>query len=413
MSSRQRVMDALNHKQPDRVPIDCGGHMSSNFSVQAYKNLREYLGLKKSELYVCDVVQQLVVPEQDVLDIFGIDVVNFGRDFISDAAYWQPWQLQDGTPIKIPAYIDIRKEGDNSILYNSNGRPISAWKQGVLYCEQTYFPLADSEDEEFDNLAEDMKGVLWNEFAPPPAPLGFDGSDLKKRQDSIVKLRKSTDRAIYAPFGGSLFEMGGFLFRQDNFLAELIMNPERIHKYLEKILEIYMAGIEKFLNGYGKNIDIMGFGGDDMGMQTGPQISPAMYREFFKPVHSQMWNYAKKINPDIKLCLHICGGIHPLIPDLIEAGMDAINPVQTSCTDMEVERLKKDFGKDLTFWGGGCDTRDILPNGTPQQIKDHVRRNLDVMFKDGGFVFQQVHNIVSNVPPQNIVAMFEAVREYK
>lgn len=413
MNSRERVRAALNHQQPDRVPIDCGGHMSSNFSVQAYRNLREYLGLKKSELYVCDVIQQLVFPEKDVLDMFGIDVVNFGADFIFADEYWKEWQLQDGTPIKIPAYIDIRKEGGNSVLYNSKGMPLAIWKQGVLYCEQTHYPLENSDSDDFSNLEEDLQGVMWNVFAGPPAPLGYSEQDMAKRKESVSRLRKSTDRAIYAPFGGSIYEMGGFLYRQDNFMVEMSLNPEKIHKYLDKLLEIHLKGIKNFIEAAGPNIDVMGFGGDDMGMQTGPQISPAMYRELFKPIHKEMWGYAKKLNPDIKLCLHCCGGISPLLEDIIDAGMDAINPVQTSCRGMEVENLKSTFGKDITFWGGGCDTRDILPNATPQQVKDHVRRNLDVMFRDGGFIFQQVHNIVSNVPPENIVAMFEAVREYR
>jgi len=412
MNSRERIKAALNHQQPDRVPIDCGGHMSSNFSIQAYRNLREYLGLEKKELYVCDVIQQLVFPDKDVLDMFGIDTVNYGAEFRDHAEYWKDWELQDGTPIKIPAYIDIRREGEDSVLYNSKGKALAIWKKGVLYCEQTYFPLDGSESEDFTNLRDDMADVMWCAFGGPPAPLGYSEEDLAKRKASIEKLRNSTDRAIYAPFGGSLFEMGGFLYRQDNFLMDIVAEPEKVQKYLAKAVEIYCEDMKKFMDVYGDYIDVMGFGGDDMGMQNGLQISPETYRNVIKPFHKELWGYAKKLKPDIKLCLHCCGGIYPLIPELIDAGMDAINPVQTSCKGMDIVELKKNFGKDITFWGGGCDTRDILPNGTPQQVKDHVRRNLDVMFRDGGFVFQQVHNIVANVPPENIVAMFEAVREY-
>ncbi len=411
MNSRERVRAAMNHEQPDRVPIDCGGHMSSGFSVQAYKNLRDYLGLKKSELYMCDIIQQLVFPEQDIIDLFGIDVINFGWNFIYNDKYWKKWKLQDGTPIKIPAYVDIRKEGNNSILYNSKGVPIGIWKQGVLYCEQTYYPLENSNLDDFSNLEEDLQGVLWHAIGRPPAPLRYTGKDMIIRKESITNLRKTTEKAIYAPFGGSIFETGGRLFRLDNFLIELSLNPKKMHKYLEKMLEIYIGHIKKFVEAGGKNIDVMGFV-DDLGMQTGPIISPKMYREFFKPIHKEMWGYAKKLNPDLKLCLHSCGGIYPLIEDIIDAGMDAINPVQTSSKDMELEKLKTIFDKDITFWGGGCDTRDVLPNGTPQQVKDHIYRNLDIMFHDGGFVFQQVHNILANVPPENIVAMFEAVREF-
>ena len=135
-----------------------------------------------------------------------------------------------------------------------------------------------------------------------------------------------------------------------------------------------------------------------------------MYREFFKPRHKILWNRAKEICPHVRISLHCCGGIYPLIPDMIEAGLEAVNPVQFTCTDMELPRLKKEFGKDVVFWGGGCDTREILSNGTPRQVEEHVRRNVDLMRKGGGFVFQQVHNILDNVPAENIRAMFQAAR---
>jgi uroporphyrinogen decarboxylase len=145
-------------------------------------------------------------------------------------------------------------------------------------------------------------------------------------------------------------------------------------------------------------------------MQTGPQMSPKMYREFFKPRHKVLWNYAKKLCPHIKVNLHCCGGVYPLLRDLIEAGLDAINPVQINAADMQVARLKQEFGKDLVFWGGGCDTQHILRRSTPEQIRQHVKQQIEVLAPSGGFVFQQVHNILADVPPENIVAMFEAVR---
>ena len=158
----------------------------------------------------------------------------------------------------------------------------------------------------------------------------------------------------------------------------------------------------------GPYIDVVLFG-DDLGMQTGPQMSPAMYRQFFKPRHALMWRRAKAL-ANVKVMLHCCGGVRSLLRDLIDAGLDAINPVQISCRGMNAADLKREFGKDLTFWGGGCDTQQILPEGTPDQVRNHVREQVKILAPGGGFVFQQVHNIMSNVPPQNIVAMFDAVR---
>ena len=144
-------------------------------------------------------------------------------------------------------------------------------------------------------------------------------------------------------------------------------------------------------------------------MQTGPQMSPAMYREFFKPRHAAMWKRAKEL-ARVKVLLHCCGGVRTLLPHLIEAGLDAINPVQISCRGMNAAELKREFGKDLTFWGGGCDTREILPRGTPEQVRSHVKGQVKTLAPGGGFVFEQVHNIMANVPPENIIAMFDAVR---
>ena len=145
-------------------------------------------------------------------------------------------------------------------------------------------------------------------------------------------------------------------------------------------------------------------------MQTGPQISPRMYREFFKPRHKLMWNRAKQL-ANVKVMLHCCGGVRELLPDLIDAGLDAINPVQISCAGMNARELKAEFGKEMVFWGGGCDTQTILPNGTPEAVRQHVREQVGILRPGGGFVFQQVHNILANVPPENIVAIFEALHE--
>jgi uroporphyrinogen decarboxylase len=193
----------------------------------------------------------------------------------------------------------------------------------------------------------------------------------------------------------------------DNFLMLLAGNPGRAHDFLDRLVEIHLVNLERYLLAVGPSIDIIGFG-DDLGMQNGPQMSRAMYQEFFKPRHARMWRRAKEL-ANVKVMLHCCGGVRPLLPDLIEAGLDAINPVQISCAGMDAAGLKRDFGDHIIFWGGGCDTRFVLSHSTPIEIAKHVREQTSILAPNGGFVFQQVHNILADVPPENIIAMFDAV----
>jgi uroporphyrinogen decarboxylase len=248
---------------------------------------------------------------------------------------------------------------------------------------------------------------MWYAVASPPGPLvkGPDGS--RRLVEGARKLRASTDRAIIGLFGGSLFETGQFLYRNDRFFVLLAEDPKKAHTFLDKLVELHLSDLESYLGAVGNEIDVILFG-DDLGMQTGPLISPDMYRRFFKPRHQMMWKRAKEL-AEVKVMLHCCGSIRELIPDLIEAGVDAINPVQISAQGMEAERLKADFGEKIVLWGGGCDTQNILTNSTPDVITKHVKEQVRILSPGGGFVFQQVHNILADVPPENIAAMFEAV----
>ena len=410
MTPRERIITAVNHKEPDQVPIDFSGHRSSGIMVQAYKRLRQHLGLPPGQLYVYDFIQQLALVEDDVLNIIGADVVELGHDFYKKENYWQDWELQDGTPCKIPAFIKVERTKEGNVVYGDEEQVICIQKNGCLYFEQTCFPLQNSDDRTFEKLPYYLRQILWCRLGTPPAPAGFDKQGLEIFKTTAKNLRNSTDRAIYATFGGNLVEIGEFCFRIDNFLYLLATDPERIHAYLDKLTELHLENLTNYLNAVGEYIDIIGFG-DDLGMQTGPQMSPKMYREFFKPRHELLWKHAKKLCPQVKVSLHSCGGVYPLLGDLIDAGLEIINPVQFTCNDMELHRLKREFGKDLTFWGGGCDTREILPNGKPADIRQHVKENVEIMSPGGGFVFQQVHNIMSDVPSRNIMAMFKAVHE--
>jgi uroporphyrinogen decarboxylase len=408
LSSRQRVLTAVNHQEPDRVPIDLGGHRSSGIMAIAYRRLKEHLGITTGDVYVYDFVQQLAIVEPEVLDRFGVDTIELGRGFALTPEEWRDWVLPDGAPCKIPAFIRPVKVGDDRHVYHEDGTLIAIQKAGSLYFEQTCFPLMDDGEPTFADLAVPLEKVMWSSLGTPPAPIGYDAQGLARLAAGARTLRESTDRAIIGLFGGNLLEIGQFLFRIDSFLALLAADPARAHRFLDRLVEMHLANLDRFLSAVGPYIDIILFG-DDLGMQTGPQISPRMYREFFQPRHRPLWETAKRLAP-VKVMLHCCGGVYPLLPLLIDAGLDIIQPVQTTCVGMEPERLKREFGRDLCLWGGGCNTRDVLGRGTPEEVAQDVRERVQVLAPGGGFVFQQIHNVMADVPPENIVAMLEAVR---
>lgn len=407
---RERVMAAVNHRLPDRVPVDLGGHRSSGIMAIAYDRLKRHLGIKSGDIYVYDVVQQLAIVEPEVLDYFGVDTVELGRGFSIRSADWQPWVLPNRTRCQIPAHVHPTRVGSDWLVYHDDGTLIAIQKEGCLYFEQTCHPLRDARGEDgFDDLPGALERVMWSKMATPPAPIGYGEEGLVKLRAGAQALRASTDRAILGLFGGNLLETGQFLFRNDVFFVMLAAEPRRAHRFLDKLLEMHLDNLAKYLAAVGPYIDIILFG-DDLGMQTGPQISPRMYREFLQPRERLLWGEAKRLS-QAKIMLHSCGGLYPLIPGLIEAGLDILQPVQTTCQDMEPGFLKRKFGRDLCLWGGGCNTRDVLGSGTPQQVAEDVRQRVAVLAPGGGFVFQQIHNIMADVPPENVVAMLQAVNQ--
>ena len=406
MTSRERVLAALNHQEPDRVPIDLSGHRSSGIAGMAYARLRDHLGLPKKPIRVYDPVQQLAIVDEDVLQRFQVDTIELGRAFAHEDKYWTEWTLPDGTPCLMPTWaLPERDNGEWVIRSHVSGRVIARMPESVWYFEQTHWPFLEQDD--LDHIEAAIPESMWTAIASPPGPIvaGPDGAQLLR--DGVRRLRQQTDRAIIGLFGGNLLEFGQFLYRNDNFFMVLAGEPERAHRFLDKLLEMHLRNLDSFLSAAGDSIDVILFG-DDLGMQSGPQVSPAMYREYFQPRERAMWQLVKQRAPHLKIMLHCCGGVRELLPGLIDAGLDAINPVQITCRGMDAAGLKRDFGSRLTFWGGGCDTRDILIKGTPAQVTEHVRQQVKLWQPGGGFVFQQVHNILADVPPANIVAMFDA-----
>jgi uroporphyrinogen decarboxylase len=384
------------------VAIDFSGHPSSGIAAIAYAKLRDYLGLPRRIIRVYDPIQQLAIVDEDVLEKFGVDVLDLGRGFALDEESWADWILPDGTPCKMPAWALPEKADERWVFRSKSGRVIAHMPKGALYFEQTYFPFADEKGP--TTIREGMQESMWNAVGGPPGPR----VNQEQLHEGAKRLRQKTDKAILGGFGGNLLETGQFLYRNDNFFMLLAGEPAKAHKFLDDLVEIHLANLEKYLAAVGDSIDIIKFG-DDLGMQSGPQVSPKMYREFFKPRHKLMWMRAKQL-ANVIVMLHCCGGVRELLPDLIDAGLDAINPVQISCAGMDAAELKAEFGKEMVFWGGGCDTQTILPDATPEEVRRHVKEQVRILSPGGGFVFQQVHNILAYVSPANVVAMFEAVR---
>jgi len=410
-TSRERVMQAVNHQQPDRVPIDLSGHRASGISAMAYHKLKQYLGIREGAVYVYDMIQQLAIIEPVVMDRFGVDTIELGRGFNLLPSDWQDWELPDGTPCKIPAYIHPVRVGAEWRIYHQDGTLIAVQRPGCNYFEQVHWPLAvrmDSlETSSYDNLSSDFERSMWTAIASPPAPLGMDAEGLKQLAAGAKALRQSTDRAIVGLLGANLLEMGQFLFGMENFFILLASESAQAHRFLDKVMELHMDKLHRFTSAVGPYIDIVQFN-DDLGMQIGPQMSLKMYKEFFHPRFKQLFETSKKLT-GARIMLHSCGGIIPLLPYLIDAGMEILQPVQTSSRDMEPERLKREFGKDICFWGGGCDTQYLLGRGSPEEVAADVRQRVEVFAPGGGFVFQQIHNIQADVPPENIVAMLDAI----
>ncbi len=411
MTSRERILAAVEHRQPDKAPVDLGATPSSGISAIAYGHLKRHLGFAQGGTRVYDVVQQLAEPEGFLLDRFGVDAIDIGRAFNKEESAWRPAALLDGQSAFYPTWFRPERQADGSFVARTKNRlEIARMPAGGAFFDQTCFPYLDGYPADFRHLSDEMDKVLWAALVHSPWDHAADPGFWDSLRTKALELRRASRRALMIVIGCNLFEWGCFLRRMDNFLMDLAAEPRQVEALLDALMERHLAGLEKTCRAVGDVADIIRFG-DDLGANGGPFMSPGTYRRIFKPRHRMLCDYVHK-HTGMKTFLHSCGSIRALMPDLIEAGYDIINPVQTSCKGMEPEGLKADFGRDICFWGGGCDTKTVLPKATPAEVKDHVKRRLEIFMPGGGFVFSAVHNILPEVPPENIAAMFEAVQEF-
>jgi uroporphyrinogen decarboxylase len=400
MTSRERIIEAISHREPDVLPVDFGGMRSTGISARAYKNLKDYLGIKEGTVKLYDVFQQLAEPEMEVLNLLGGDVVQLHRlapAFDIKIDRWKQVRLYDEFVATVPEDYSPVPNENGDLEIRDKGTVIARMPKGGFYFDQVIHPYEKVETyQDIDNIA--IPEITDEELA-----------FLEKE---ARKLYEQTDKAILAAFGGNIFEAGQINWGYEKFYVDLAINKDLVHYWLNKLTDAYLRDLDKYLKAVGKYINVIQFG-DDLGTQQAPQISTDMYREMIKPYHQRQYEFVRNNYPHIKVFLHSCGAIYDLIPDLIDAGVEILNPVQISAKGMDPLRLKKEFGNDLVFWGGGADMQGLVNFGSIDQIKQHTRELIEIFSPGGGYVFNQVHNIQSNITPEKIMAIYKTALSFR
>jgi uroporphyrinogen decarboxylase len=412
ITSRDRVLAALRHEEPDRVPIDLGSHASSTIAVLAYMKLRAKLELDQEELpkmyntwgQYCDV-------QDEILDFLGCDVVPLHRAISSFSIYndgqWKEWTLVDGSKCLVPVEFTPKQNKDGDWEWYEDGKMIARMpSEGKHGFTLFWSPMqGEPTKEKIDKLLESDN----NNFI---SRIKTSDREIKYLQAEAQRIRASGyNRAVLFQHGGTILENAQGIFGWDEIFVRCISDAELVHYFLEALTELHLDTLKRTLDAAGDVVDVIQFG-DDLGMQGAPLLDPEMYREIFLPYHKRMFTFVRENYPQVHVMLHCDGAVYELLPDMIEAGMQIFNPLQTDCAGMDPARIKREFGDKITFWGGGCDTHATLVFGTPEQIREDVRRRMQVLAPGGGFVFNQIHNVLGDIPAEKVLAMIEAAHEF-
>ena len=379
MKPRERVMLALNHQEPDRIPIDLGATIVSSIVKSTYIPLKQTLDLEVEDIKMLDHVQQLPYVDEALLKRFDVD--------------FRMVQLPSAT---VPG-LNIFEEGNYYAFIDRWGSKLHMPKEGGLYYDWVDFPIKEPTLEALDTYK-------WPRPDPPEL--------IDRLAEQARSLYEYSDYALVgsAVIGGGIFEQPARTMGLENFMMALISEPQFAERLMDQITDIYIESCNNYLDKVGQYLNVFTFW-DDLAGQDGWLIRPEIYRKMIKPKQRRLVEAIKK-KTNAKLFYHSCGATRGLIPDLIELGFDILNPVQVSARGMDSRKLKQDFGRDIVFWGGGVDTQHVLPFGNTQEVADEVKRRIDDLAPGGGFVFAAVHNIQAYVPPENIVTMFDTALQY-
>lgn len=379
-TSRERLLKSLAHQEPDRVPLDLGSTQVTGIHVLAYHQLRQSLGLPPVEPQLCDQIQGLALPDTDVIERLGVDARGL---FPLNSHNWQVIEHE------IDGYWRYQDEWG---ITHHKPRPDG------LYYSLVQVPLGQPE-----LTVQDIARHPWPRMDDPRRIAGLRQQAEAYRADGYAVVLKD-------PFAG-LFEMAQRIFGMENLLMMMASDKGLAAALFDKLVELKLAFWEMALPQLADVVDVISQA-DDYGTQVSQIISPRMFREQLKPRWKIIFDRLRILAPNTRRFFHSCGNVRPLIPDYIELGVEILNPVHVNAAGMEPVALKRDFGDSLVFWGGGIDTQAALPNGTPQQVKEQVRRNIEALAPGGGFVFNTVHNIQPDVPAENMLAMYAALAEY-
>lgn len=407
MTSRQRVAKAINFETPDRMPIDLGAMRASGIAANVYDQLKRRIGIN-TPTKIFDAMQNLAEVELDVIDKLHIDVVPLEGALAAwcDAPFSEGISktLFTGVEVYFQPGVNIRVEPDGSWVHlNAAGEPFARMPAGGYY---------------FDFLVETMAGAKIDPDKFRPADTVSD-EELAAFEKRATYLHENTDKAILA-WGASISLVGLSSLLSDNitqgsldeWLCMLITEKQTANEMMSRAVDAAISRLKLYHQAAGDKIMIWGVASDDAGTQRAGLIAPELFEEMFLP-HYRRFNGWVHDNTNYKTFVHSCGAVGPYIRGWIDSGMDILNPVQISATGMEPEQLMDAFGGQVVFWGGGCDTQGVLGSASAEDVRKHVRENIEVFNRGpGGYVFTQVHNIQANVPVENVQAMLAAAYEY-
>ncbi len=419
MTSRQRVRKALDHEPPDRVPLDLGASPVTGMHVSSVYLLRQALGLDApgTPVRVVEPYQMLGETGADLVDALGVDVLGVWPSatmFGYKNEGWKPWTTFDGTPVLVPEGFNTEPDENGDILMYPEGDrsapPSARMPEGGFYFDAIIRqpPI----DEDNLNVEDNLQ-----EFGP------VSDEDLDPFRAEVDRIRRDTDKAILANFGGTAFgdialvpavnlKHPRGIRDVEEWYVSTVLRRDYVREVFERQCDIALANLAAFHRALGDHVDIIYMTGTDFGHQNGPFISNRDYRDLYQPFHRRLndWIHA---HTTWKTFIHSCGSVAALIDDFLDAGFDILNPVQCSAAGMEPEGLKERFGDRLTFWGGGVDTQHTLPFGTPEEVRREVRERLHIFGRGGGYVFNPIHNVQARTPQENLKALYDAVAEFR